>query len=126
LVEEIVIPPIHLVWSEWFPWNDLLVDARGGHGVRVPTGPGVYEARRKGKKELLTIGKAANLRMRVKQGLVKGKVPHSAGDKIRTKEDVDLIEIRWASTDRPAAVEEELHRRYRKALGRLPLYVDHT
>ena len=34
-------------------------------------------------KNLLAIGRTNDLRMRIKQGLVRGKVPHSVGEKIR-------------------------------------------
>ena len=95
--------------------------------MRVPNGePGVYEARYRDSEERLTIGKASDLRMRVKQGLVKGKTPHSTGEKIRANEDTSRIVVRWAITSRPAAVEEELHYKYRSRVGRLPKYVDHT
>lgn len=124
---EINIPPIVLEWSEWVPWGDLKVDARYGSGVKVPNREaGVYEAKYIDAEERLTIGKASDLRMRIKQGLVKGKVPHSAGKRIRANEDVSGIVVRWAITDWPAAVEEELHRRHRHRFGRLPKYVKHT
>jgi len=124
--ETISIPAITLEWNEWIAWNDLQVDARRG-GVKVPNGmPGVYEVRHLNADERLTIGKAADLRMRVKQGLVKGKVPHAAGKKIRETEDESTIVVRWAVTDRPAAVEEELHRRHQQKFGRLPKYTEFT
>lgn len=124
---EINIPPVVLEWSEWVPWDDLKVDARYGSGVRVPNREaGVYEVKYRDTEERLTIGKASDLRMRIKQGLVKGKVPHSAGKRIRANEDVSGIVVRWAITDRPAAVEEELHRRYLDKFGRLSKYVKHT
>ncbi len=125
--EEISIPAIVLEWSDWFAWDDFKVDARNGNGVKVPNGsPGVYEAKCKDSEERLTIGKASDLRMRLKQGLVKGKTPHSAGEKIRANEDISKIVVRWAITNRPAAIEEELHCKYRSRFGRLPKYVDHT
>lgn len=125
--EEITIPPIVLEWSIWFAWEDLKVDARCGGGVKVPNGePGVYEAKYIDSEARLTIGKASDLRMRIKQGLVKGKTPHSAGERIRANEDTSRIVIRWAVTSRPAAVEEELHRRYENHFGGLPKYVEHT
>lgn len=125
--ERINIPRIALEWSEWVPWDDLKIDARSEGGLRVPNRtPGVYEARFAESEERLTIGKAANLRRRIKQGLVKGKARHSAGKKIRASEDVSTIVVRWAVTDRPAAVEEELHRRHRVKFGRLPTYTKHT
>ena len=36
------------------------------------------------------------------------------------------VEVRWAETDRPAAAEEELHRRHRERFGRLPRYTFFT
>jgi excinuclease UvrABC nuclease subunit len=124
--EVINIGSIVLRWSEWFSWDELKSDARYG-GVSVPSEKGVYEVKYKGGEERLTIGKASNLRMRIKQGLVKGKVPHSAGEKIRANEDnTSQIVVRWAITDRPAAVEEELHKRHQDRFGWLPIYVEHT
>ncbi len=125
--EEISIPSTVLEWSAWVAWGDLEVDARYGNGVKVPNGePGVYEVKHRDSEERLTVGKASDLRMRIKQGLVKGKTPHSAGEKIRANEDTSSIVVRWAVTSRPAAVEEELHRRYQSRFGTLPKYVDHT
>jgi hypothetical protein len=86
----------------------------------------VYEVKYRDSDERLTIGKASNLRMRVKQGLVKGKVPHRAGEKIREKENTSQVVVRWAETERRAAAEEELHLRYRARFGRLPMYTYFT
>lgn len=125
--EEITIPHISLVWSDWIDWNDLEKDARIPGAIRVPNEqPGVYEVKNKNSDERLTIGKASNLRFRIKQGLVKGKSDHSSGDKIRQFENVAQLVVRWAITDRPSAVEEELHRKYEAQYGHLPKYVDHT
>jgi len=125
--EAVAIPPIVLDWSDWTAWSDLKVDARYGGGVRVPNRePGVYEAKCTDAEERLTIGKASDLRMRIKQGLVKGKVPHSAGQRIRANEDISRIVVRWAVTDRPAATEEELHKRYQAKFGKFPKYTEHT
>jgi len=124
--EEIKIPPIELEWSNWIPWDDLKADARGG-GIKVPNKkPGVYEAKCNNAEERLTIGKASDLRMRIKQGLVKGKTAHSAGKRIRAEENTSRIVVRWAVTDRPAAVEEELHKRHLTKFCKLPKYVEHT
>jgi len=124
--ETLKIPTIVLAWNEWVAWNDLREDARRG-GIRVPNGqPGVYEVKYVDTDERLTIGKAADLRMRIKQGLVKGKAPHSAGKKIRANEDVSKIIVRWGVTDRPAAAEEELHKRYLAKFGKLPKYTEYT
>lgn len=124
--EIVEIPPLKLNWSEWFPWHDLLEDARSG-GIRIPNKiPGVYEVRHEDKEERLTIGKTSDLRMRIRQGLIKGKSMHSSGKQIRANEEVSRIVIRWAETDRPAAVEEELHKQYLSKFGRLPVYTKHT
>jgi hypothetical protein len=125
--ELVNIPPIVLEWSDWTAWNDLKIDARGKGGVRVPNGvPGVYEAKYMDADVRLTIGKASDLRYRVKQGLVKGKAQHSSGDKIRDNEDISKIVVRWAVTERPAAAEEELHKRHQAKFGDLPKYTEHT
>ena len=125
--EVIKIPSIELKWVDWVSWNQLILDSRSGAGVIVPNGtPGVYEVKYKDTEERLTIGKASDLRMRIKQGLVKGKIPHSAGKAIRVNEDISKLVVRWAVTHRPAAVEEELHGRYQSKFGRLPKYVQHT
>lgn len=125
-IETIKIPLIQLKWSEWVPWDNLKADARKG-GIKVPNKkPGVYEVKYSDIEERLTIGKASDLRMRVRQGLVKGKTPHSAGNKIRDSEDTSKILVRWAITNRPAAAEEELHKRYLKRFDKLPKYVEHT
>ena len=124
--QNIIIPPIHLEWSEWVDWNKLMEDARSG-GIRIPNKkPGVYEARIKSGLERLTIGKASDLRMRIRQGLIKGKTQHSSGKRIRAHDDVSNIEIRWAETDRPSAVEEELHRQYLARFGKWPKHTKHT
>lgn len=125
--EVITIAPIRLRWSDWILWGDLKIDARHGGGIRVPSGiSGVYEVKYGDTDERLTIGKASDLRMRIKQALVKGKVPHSAGKRIRAEEDLSKIVVRWAATDRPAAAEEELHKKYEEKFGKLPKYVEHT
>ncbi|MGP8001863.1 MAG: hypothetical protein ACLPKI_31735 [Streptosporangiaceae bacterium] len=119
------IGTITLDWSAWVPWTDVSADNRGGAGVSIPNKvAGVYEVRSADNDgdERTYIGKAGDLRLRVRQGLVKGKLPHSGGKRIRAQEDLSRLAIRWAVTDRPAAAEEELHRAYRARFGRLPLY----
>jgi len=86
---------------------------------------GVYEVRYPHEEQRLTIGRASGLCMRIKQGLVKGKVKHSAGKRIRATDDVASIVLRWAVTDCPAAVEEELHLRHRERFGRLQVHGTH-
>jgi len=125
--EIIEIPKITLDWSDWYPWDDVKKDAGKEGGIKIPNKrSGVYEVKYKDADKRLTIGKASDLRMRIRQGLVKGKTPHSAGERIRKNEDMSKIVIRWAITDRPAAVEEELHRRHKEKFGELPKYVEHT
>lgn len=77
---------IVLDWDPWIPWRDVLVANRGGAGVHIPNGvPGVYEVRYVDHEtaERLHIGRTGNLRMRIRQGLVKGATAHSAGKRIR-------------------------------------------
>lgn len=113
--------------SNWARRLRSQVDSRSGQGVRVPNGrPGVYEVRRRDTEERLTIGKASDRRMRIKQGLVKGKTPHSSGEAIGSSEDTSKLEVRWAVVERRAAVEEELHFRHIAKFGGLPKYVQHT
>ena len=121
-VEVIRVSPIKLEWSEWIPWDKLAADVRKG-GVKIPDTSGVYEVKTKTGKKLLTIGKASNLRARIRQGLVKGSSPHSTGERIRNEEDVSRLVIRWAETDRPSTAEEALYREYRKKFNELPCYV---
>ena len=126
-ITEIQIGRIFLDWSDWHAWSRLEVDARSDpEGITPPKQAGVYEARLTDREERLTIGKAHNLRMRVKQGLVRGKAPHSSGEKIRESEETSAVVIRWAVTDRPAAVEEELHRCHSEEFGSLPTYTERT
>jgi len=125
--ETLRIPPIVLNWSRWVPWKDLERDAREPGGVRVPSKmSGVYEVRYTDAQERLHIGRASDLRMRIKQGLVKGKTPHSTGKRIRAGEDVSRIVVRWAVTGRAAAAEEELHRKHRARFGSLPRHTKRT
>jgi hypothetical protein len=115
-----------LRWSDWYYWHELIKDARRG-GIKIPNKkPGVYEVKLETSEERLTIGRASDLRMRIRQGLLKGKAPHSSGDRIRESEDLSKVVVRWAETARPAAVEEGLHMRYIEKHGRLPKYTQHT
>lgn len=127
-VQVLTIPPIELRWSEWIAWSRFRLDARSApQAVRVPDKPGVYEAKLADSEERLSIGRASNLRMRVKQGLVKeARVPHSSGDNIRAEEDTSRIIVRWALTGRPATAEEELHRQHKERFGALPKHTKRT
>jgi hypothetical protein len=92
----------------------------------VPAEPGVYEVKHRGASELLTIGGTSDLRRRIERELVKGKGPHSTRNRILSHEDISKVVVRWATTDRPAAVEEELHRKYKAKFGRPPKYVKYA
>ena len=119
--------PLLLAWSPWVRWRDLEPGLRRGAGVRVPRGrPGVYEARLKGRRERLVIGRASNLALRVMEALVRGNHPHNAGYRIREREMLGQVEVRWAITHRPAAAEEELHCLHLATFGRMPKYTQRT
>ena len=83
------IGTIILNWSPWTPWRDVLLDNRGGAGVSIPrpADPGVYEVKYAdhAAAERLHMGGPAALRMRIRQGLVKGAVPRSTGKRIRQR-----------------------------------------
>jgi hypothetical protein len=119
------LPPIHLPWSRWERWEH--VAEYGAAILDLPLDEsGVYEVRLEGSEERLTIGRATNLRQRILHGLIRGGSPHEAGRKIRDQEDVRQVVVRWAVTDRPAAAEEELHRRHLATFGHLPKYTLRT
>ena len=121
-VQIIDIPRITLEWSSWTKWSDI----DGGHIV-IPEKSGVYEVKNEfEQEERLTIGKGSNLRNRIVRGLVWRKMPHSAGKRIRSTEDTSKLEVRWAYTDRPCAVEEHLHITYQKKFVALPKYTKRT
>lgn len=119
------IGDILLEWSDWVTWK--FVD--NNHKI-VPPFPGVYDVKTHHEEYSLTIGKSGNLHKRIVRGLVQGKLPHSAGKRIRNEitkeEDRATILIRWALTDRPAAAEEELHLRHRVCFGDLPRHTKKT
>jgi hypothetical protein len=125
----IQVENINLDWSDWHNWNDLADDHLHKQlGLNPPDRSGVYEARlQRSGEDRLTIGKAVNLYRRVIRGLIKGKLPHSTGKRIKAHEVTQNIEIRWAETDRPSAVEEELHKKYKSSHdGNLPKYTKIT
>ncbi len=123
--EFLELEPIHLQWYDWERWDDI-----AEHGlaiVDVPRHtPRVHEAMLEDEEERLTIGRTADLRHRVLNGLVRGTEANFAADKIRKHEDVHRIIVRWARTNRPAAAEEELHRRHIAQFGHLPKYTMRT
>ena len=124
-IEEINIPLISLKWQRWYSWDDLKVNALQS-GIHIPESKGVYEVRKDNDDKRLTIGRATVLRDRIKKNLLRG-VSHSEGERIiATEKDTSRLFVRWAETNRPCAVEEELHRRYLERFGELPLYAKQT
>jgi hypothetical protein len=119
-------PTVVLNWSPWHEWPALGRGARDPGGVAIPGRAGVYEVTRDGSGERLTIGRASNLRRRIRRGLVQGSGKHSTGKRIRAAESVSALVVRWAETNRPAAVEEELHLRHIDKYGGLPRYTKNT
>ncbi len=125
--QELTIGPIRLEWCAWQRWEDLEVDSlRDGQLIVPENEPGVYEVAREGDALRLVIGRAANLCDRIIRRLVRGKHAHMAGRRVEAYEDLSKVRIRWALTDRPAAVEEELHQRHLCEFGVLPRYTSRT
>lgn len=110
--QRIDLSPVTLEWTDWICWNDL---KRGRNEPGKKSG--VYEVKRMDEEKRLTIGKAKDLKKRVVKALVLGKMKHSTGKKIRAREDLSKVVVRWAETDMPAAVEEVLHREYVRKHG---------
>ena len=121
-----------LPWTPWIPWKDIQADLS-----LLPTGDshGVYEVRFIGQDDsfpLVHIGKAHIQPLGVRVAcLIKGQA-HSTGKRIvyggvadgRTFPPLatDLLEVRWARTERASDAEEELHEQYRRMFNNLPLY----
>lgn len=124
--QRLTIPAIELNWSDWTSWEDTGRNVSEG-GANLPHAPGVYEVGLRESDERLIIGRGSSLRMRVKQGLVKGDSPHSGGERIKEaldsgELDVRDLVVRWASTASPAAAEEELHKQHKDRFDDLPKY----
>lgn len=122
------IETIELRWSDWHKFETLKLHPKKSD-VKVPKESGVYEVKCAGEQIRLTIGKAKNINDRVRNGLIKQSIQHSAGKKIKSsfsEGEHDTILVRWALTIRPAATEEELHRLYKNAFGKLPTYTSWT
>jgi hypothetical protein len=65
------IGTITLDGSGWVQWTDVAADNRGGAEVLIPNhASGVYEVRHaeRDRQERIYIGKASDLRLRVRQG----------------------------------------------------------
>jgi len=118
--------PIFLEWYRWFRWPELAVSEKSPDRIGPPTDAGVYEVRFEGEEQRLYIGKATNLDRRIKQDLIRGYHVHPAGPALRAEKDKSRILIRWTDTDRPAAVEEELHRLHLERFDAYPKYTQRT
>ncbi len=127
LWETIELPDVHLQWSYVENWETLREAMGQATNTELPPAePGVYEVSAGNLFARLYIGRAADLYARICYGLIGGTSPHTAGQKIRENEDLSKLSIRWAATDRPAAVEEALHLRHIKDCGHLPKYTTRT
>ena len=123
--EILKIPEIVLNWSQLYSFEDIKKHAKEG-GVNIPNQSGVYKVLNE-NNEILHIGRASNLRHRIKQGFVKGKTPHSTRDRM-LNEGVDFkkLKIQWAITDWPNSAEEYLHKKFKKEYGHLPKFTKVT
>ncbi len=123
LTQPMEFPLVVLRWSYQWGWDELANAADDSPDIDLPPeAPGVYDVRGRGRYESLYIGQTQDLLRRVYYGLVKGILPHTAGDKIRENENPPDLSVRWAYTDRPAAVEEELIRLHIETFGHPPTY----
>ena len=125
-MEEIIkFPEIKLKWSKLYDFNDIEKNIKNS-GVNVPAVPGVYKVIDE-KGEILHIGKASNLRNRIKQAFVKGNSPHSTRKRMLDNGiDLKKLKIQWAVTDYPSSVEEYLHKKYKEKFGKLPKFTKVT
>jgi hypothetical protein len=97
----IVLDPITLSWSEWYPFEFVSTNIR-----LIPKEPGVYEVIEPVKEHdnqcRLTIGETGNLRRRIRNQLIKGK-GHSAGKDILINFEPAIratLLVRWSLTGR--------------------------
>jgi hypothetical protein len=114
----IAFPGCEIEWSEWKSWDCIRTE--NNTILSIPKQSGVYEVRRKGEDQCrLHIGMASSLLNRIRNGLVKGQMPHSTGERIRAKEDTLSLEVRWAEVALADArlIEELLKWRHRRNHG---------
>lgn len=90
---------------------------------------GIFAVRQRGLAERLLVGRAGDLRRRLKHALVESRRRRATDDELRTKEDLTRIEMRWAlasAREAPfipwAEIEAELLRRYVAQFGQWPKY----
>ena len=123
--EIIKIPEITLEWSEIYSYDEIKKHVRDG-GVNIPKRSGVYKILDE-NGEILHIGRASNLRNRIKQGFVKGKTLHSTRKRmLENGVDFKKLKIQWALTDWPNSVEEYLHKKFKEEKGKLPKFTKVT
>ncbi len=119
--EIIKIPEIVLNWSKLYSFEDIK-----NRGVNIPNQSGVYKVLDE-NNEILHIGRASNLRNRIKQGFIKGKIPHSTRKRM-LEDGIDFkkLKIQWALTSWPNSAEEYLHKQFKEEKGKLPKYTKVT
>ena len=111
-------------WTDSMAWSAI---EQGAHPV--PDKPGVYEVLGPEGGPSLTIGKASSLRSRVVQALIRGNLPHSAGERIRQSEDTTALTVRYrvlASIKDADRLEAELHESHVRVFGALPKHTRRT
>ena len=125
MLETIIIPEIKLNWSNLYKFKEIQKNVRDG-GINLPNTSGVYKVLDE-NNEIIHIGRASNLRSRVKQGFVKGNNKHSTRKRI-IENGIDLtkLKIQWAVTEWPNSVEEYLHKEFKRKYGKLPKYTKVT
>ena len=113
------LPVIELNWSDFTPVGTV-------KNSDLPAKAGVYEVINE-KSETLHIGRASNLKARVMQAFIKDNSPHSTRERmVKNGVDINKLKIRWAQTDWPNAVEEYLHKEYKRKHSSLPKYTKNT
>ncbi len=107
---------VTIEWSPDRPWHSI-------ERQDLPEEPGVYEvydAASDVDAPALHIGLSKNLRNRI-WDMIQNRT-HSTASRIHEQEDISKLLVRWALTDRPKAVEEELHRLHVEFHGSLPTH----
>ena len=123
--QDIEIPTIHLEWSSWLACHEQI-----SQRTMVPNNPrrtaGVYEARLRSRPDRLIIGKTNCVAEMVQDALGLGEKSGEPWESIRDNEDLSQVEVRWAETTRPCAVQEELLRMHITQHKIIPKYYSST
>lgn len=117
--QTIRIEPITLAWTRWHDWDSLRRRSNSVGGIAITQAGGVYEIRHTKSSEPIYIGCTNRLWRRLKV-LLRGK--HKPGFKILNSLRTNALKIRWAETQRPACIEEELLNRFQRRHRRLPRF----